>query len=566
MKKNISLFAFIALFSLIAKPLHAADTLKFDLIIIFTTTTTPAQITAFSNALHATELGYTIPSRARLWRCWLISGDTLRVPDGAATSITTPSQAVGVVAGSGHSDGVGLNGLYIIPEFQQTQRDSGRPYLQTYVPSLLGSCINDADTATIHKCTPSDYTVRIAIIDSGVDCAQSTANPKEIEVFHAALQPYVARDSRDSLDGIDNDPSGANGYTDDLIGYDFVNNDGIPQDGTGHGTFVTGVIAQILKANKPSFTPNIKFLTLRVLDNTNSGYEFDIIRAVDYAIKKKVNIINGSFVSADKLLNLIDKPLSYAFKVASDSGIIVSVAAGNRGLNIDDSLYSPPSYINDNLLVTGGTTCFSNIATFSNYGASSVDIFAPATSLYSTWKRTTGICTTNCYAVYSGTSFAAPQTTAVAALLMAKSNFSPTQGRLVKCAILSSAAYRPFLLGKARRAGMLNGLGACNIINTVTLPCNERVGNEDIGSTNLNNFEVAPNPFSDAVTIRFSLREATEVSVSIISLTGQTITSERFKGTIGENYHPLSIKAVDGIYFIQIHAGNGVVTRKVIKF
>lgn len=562
MKKNISLLAFIALFSLIATPLKAADVV-FDLVIIFKPGTSWADITTFKTRLGAIHRDSTLPSGAKLWRCTIPMGTVLSLPDGIPAIIQTPSDAVGVICSTGKSDGVSLNGLYIIPELQQPQpRDTAT--LFTTVPSLLGYC-REPDTATIHKCTPSDLPIKIAIIDSGVDCEVSTADPKDIVVVHNAISPYVCRDSRDWLDGIDRDlsnPKEPNGYTDDLIGYDFVSNDGIPQDGTGHGTFVTGVITRILKANN---SINIKFLTLRVLDNLNSGTEFNIIRAVDYAIKKKVQIINGSFVSADQLSNLEDKPLSYAFKVAADSGIIISVAAGNRGVNIEDNLYSPPSFINDNLIVTGGTDCFASRATFSNFGASSVDIFAPAVNLYSTWKRTPGVCSTNCYASYSGTSFAAPQTTAVAALLMSKLAPTITRGTRAKCALLTSATYRPYLLGRGRRAGTLNGLGACNILNTVSLPCNERVANEELFTDNLNNFEVSPNPFSDALTVHFSLLEATDVELSIISLTGQTITSQRFAGAIGENQHLLSIKTVDGIYFIQIRAGNAVMMRKVVK-
>jgi Subtilase family/Secretion system C-terminal sorting domain len=473
--------------------------------------------------------------------------------------VTSPSEAVGTVCPTGKSDGVGLNGLYIIPEAAFTNIKPDSLNLLTAQP-LLGTC-SDPDTLKIHQCTPSDLPIKIAIIDSGVDCERSTTNPQDVTVVHPLLQPYVLRSS-DVLDGADND---ANGYTDDLIGYDFVENDGIPQDGTGHGTFVTGVISRILKNNSPAFTPNIKFLSLRVLNNANSGYEFDIIRAVDYAIKKKVDVMNCSFVSADRLNDVIDQPLSFAFKVAADSGIIISVAAGNRGINVDDSLYSPPSFINENLIVTGGTDCFATRAAFSNFGANSVDIFAPATNLYSSWKRTTGVCTANCYARYSGTSFAAPQTTAVSALLMSKLSPTRTRGSLAKCALMTTATYRPLLLGKARRAGTLNGLGACNIINTVTLPCNERVANEELFQNNLNHFEVAPNPFSESVMLKFSLHEATEVEVSVISLTGQVVANQRFMGAIGDNQYPLSIKAVEGIYIIQIRSGNAIMMRKVVR-
>ncbi len=567
MKSFISKTLFITLFILSTTTLKAADSLRFDMVIIFKSTTPWREILVFKQEFRAVQLDSTLPSGAKLWRCAIPTpsgGTTITLPGGIPaliTSTTTPSEAVGTVCPTTKTEGVGLNGLYVIPEDIRAagnNNDTLRGITGANQP-LLGSC-TDAGVATMHQCSPGSNVVKIAIIDSGVDCARATTSTREIEVFHTELQPYVCRDSKDSLDGIDNDN---NGYKDDLIGFDFVENDGIPQDGTGHGTFVSGVISRILAANTAQ---TIKFLPLRVLDSTNSGTEFNIIRAVDYAVKRKVQIINASFVGADRLNNLDDKPLAFAFKVAGDSGIIVSAAAGNRTKNLDDSLYSPPSYINENLIVTGGTDCLSNIAAFSNFGASSVDIFAPAIALYSTWKRTAGVCTTNCYARYSGTSFAAPQTTAVAALLMSKLAPSNRRGNQAKCALLTSATYRPFLLRKGRRAATLNGSGACSIVNSVSLPCDERVGNDELFSGSVANFEVSPNPFSDVVNVRIALLEATDLDVDILDLTGKKIASTHFKGAIGDNQYPLSIKAVSGIYFIQIQAKNIILTRKIVKF
>lgn len=526
---------------------------QYDLVIIFKSTVSWADITTFKTRLGAVQLDSTLPSGAKLWRCNTLSG-ILELPNlgggvsRSITGITQPAEAVGVICNTGQSDGVSLNGLYVIPENDRPQESFST------TPSLFGSCPTPT-TDSIITVRPGGRALKIAILDSGIDCAAEGAN---INVFHDSIRPYICY-GRDSVNKRDDD---SNGYVDDLIGYDFVNNQGIPKDSTGHGTFVTGVVTRILKRNQAN---NIKIFVLKVLNAQNRGFEYDIIRAIDYALKMKVEVINCSFISSVPLTDTTDLPLTSAINTARLSGALVSIAAGNNGKDIDNSpnLYGAAAFQNPNSIVTGATACLDSLPTFSNFGKRNVDIMTPARNVVSTWLRT-AVCSTNCYAYYSGTSFAAPQTTAVAALL--SSNLSGSDWQKVKCTILKSATNRPFLVNKNRRSGTLNGLAAFNRLTLTNTPCDDIINSTATVLENIATFKASPNPFSTMVNVDFSLKETAVIQLCVFNSTGQRIVNQSIMGLVGENKYPLSIEATSGVFIIQIQAGRDVVSQKVVKF
>ena len=522
---------------------------KFDLVIIFKPTATFADITLIKTALNATQLDSTFPSRALLWRCSLLFPLTLTLPKlGGGTFaglVNTPSDAVGVVCGTGQSEGVSNNDVYVIPQTDTVRESFTQP------PPLFGTNCTAASTDSIVTCKPGRRAVKIAILDSGIDCDRRETT---INIAHDSLKAYVCV-GQDILDDKDSD---GNGYIDDLIGYDFVNNTGVPKDSTGHGTFVAGVISRILKRNSAD---NIRFFVLKVLDGKNRGFEYNFIRALDYAIKQKVEIVNCSFISSSALMDTM-QPLTSAIYTARKAGVLVSLAAGNNGKDIDltANWYGPAVFQNENIIVTGATACADSVAYFSNFAKKNVDIFAPGKGLVSTWIRT-GVCATNCYAFNTGTSFVAPQTTAVAALLA--SNLTGSDWLRVKCSILKSTTFKSFLVNKCRRAGLLNGAKASTILTGANAPCDDITDVTEL--ENIRTFEVFPNPFSHEVMLNFSLLQSTGVEVIIFNMTGEFISQQHLNGIAGNNQHPLSINGSEGIYFIHIQAGNDVLIKKVIK-
>lgn len=203
----------------------------------------------------------------------------------------------------------------------------------------------------------------VAIVDSGVDLT----HPSLINnLFHNPLDP---------VDGKDNDN---NGYVDDNTGWDFVQNDASPQDELYHGTHVAGIVSTIGNSN-------VSILPLKFIGSSGSGYTGAAVAAIDYAINLKnrgINIvaINCSFGG---LLNNTFS-LDSAIKRASDNGIVVVLAAGNNGSDLDVTPRYPGSLNYTNTITVAGTNNDNTLAGYSNYGKNTVTVAAPGSNIYST--------------------------------------------------------------------------------------------------------------------------------------------------------------------------------------
>ncbi len=555
MKKKITTIILSLLFILSAGSVKAQIT--FDLVIIFKKNAKEKDIEKMKKALNAVQLDSTYPSRALLWRCKIMPGTTIELPKivggSSIVSINNSSDAVGVVCGTGQSEGVSSNNFWAIPQSENSED------VTNLVPPFYGSNCTNSSTDSIITCQPGSRPIKIAIMDSGIDCDLVETS---IKIAHDSIRPYVGV-STEKVDGVDGD---VNGYVDDQIGYDFVNNTGVPKDSSGHGTFVAGVVSRILKYNKAD---NIKLSILKVLDKSNRGYEFDFIRALDYAVRQKVDVVNCSFVSSSAMTSEM-QPFAIAIEAAQQAGVLVSLAAGNNSKDIDQSgsMYAPSSFQNENTIVTGATVCTDSIASFSNYGRANVDIFAPSKRIVSTWIRS-NVCQVNCYAYHTGTSFAAPQTTAIAALL--SSNLQSSDWSRVKCSILNSATFKNFLVDKCRRAGILNGVNALIELGTnhSSGSCNGIVAAPKKGKISSARINAYPNPFSGNIAIDISLPSATALQMSIFNVAGELISKRFYLGNEGDNTVILNdedtgMKGV-GMYYIKVQAGEDVFIKKVVK-
>ena len=127
------------------------------------------------------------------------------------------------------------------------------------------------------------------------------------------------------------------------------------------------------------------------------------------------------------------------------------------------------------------------------------------------------------------------------------------------------SSYRAFLLQKARRSGILNGVNAYNLLNTVSFPCDGLVNTEGVYE-NIKSVVVFPNPTAEDFMVNFYLTKNAPVQLSILNTMGQTLSTQTVNSTFGMNEYPLSIKGENGVYFVQICVENEVIVRKVIRF
>lgn len=217
---------------------------------------------------------------------------------------------------------------------------------------------------------------------------------------------------------------------------------GTPTDNHGHGTHVSGIIKSIY--------PDVKILALKYYNPNASGVDNlnSTVEALRYAVDHNVDVINysgGGPEAASEELRVL--------KEAEAKGILVVAAAGNEESNIDDKkkAYFPASYGLRNIITVTAYDEDLKILNSSNYGRTSVDIFAPGYRIKSSLQNgRTGYLT--------GTSQATAFVTGVAALI--KAEFPQLSPEKVKEIIKASAKKEMTMEGKCATGGRLDAASA----------------------------------------------------------------------------------------------------------
>lgn len=201
-------------------------------------------------------------------------------------------------------------------------------------------------------------------------------------------------------------------------GYDFVNKDKYPGDDNGHGTMVAGVIgAKMDGKGIVGVAGGTRLLPIKVLDRDGSGYTQNISKGIIYAVNNGAKIINLSLAGPYYSQGVKD-----AISYAHSKGRVVVAASGNSGRYMTTYPAANPYVI-----AVGATDSNDQLASFSNYG-SYIDVTAPGEDIYTTAPLYRTVLNQRGYAIVDGTSFAAPQVSALAALLLSVfPNLSPNQ-------------------------------------------------------------------------------------------------------------------------------------------
>lgn len=258
-------------------------------------------------------------------------------------------------------------------------------------------------------------------------------------------------------DGIDND---GNGLIDDVYGWDFASNDKTVFDGTAddHGTHVAGTIGAVGGNGKgvAGVVWNVKLLSGKFL-GARGGTTANAIKAVDYFTNLKIKGLNLVATNNSWGGGGYSELLEAAIKRANNAGILFIAAAGNSGTNNDVTASYPSGYNIDNVIAVASITSTGALSSFSQYGATTVDLGAPGSAIWSTVPVKSRKNIVSGYASYSGTSMATPHVTGAVALY--KSTHPNATAVDIKAAILSSVVPTSSLSGKCVTGGRLNVSG-----------------------------------------------------------------------------------------------------------
>ncbi len=287
--------------------------------------------------------------------------------------------------------------------------------------------------------------VVVAVIDTGLDY-----NHEDI-VGNVWTNPGEIPNN-----GIDDDN---NGYVDDVMGWDFVNGDNDPFDDNDHGTHVSGTIAAVGNnaVGVAGVNWSARIMPLKFLSARGSGTTADAISALEYAVMMGARISNNSWGGGAFSQALYD-----AILAAQNAGHLFVAAAGNDGVDTDVTPSYPASYDLDNIVSVAATDDNDALATFSNFGAVTVDLGAPGVSILSTTPA-------NTYSSFSGTSMATPHVAGTAALLLAEDPGLDLVS--LKAAIMEGVDPVPALAGITVTGGRLNAAGAlARLVRVVVTP------------------------------------------------------------------------------------------------
>lgn len=308
------------------------------------------------------------------------------------------------------------------------------------------------------KTTTGSRDIIIADMDSGINLTH-----KDL-----AANIYTNQAELHGKPGVDDD---GNGYVDDVHGWNGYDGNGNVDDvWAGHGTHTAGIMGAV--GNNGQLITGINWkltiVPVRILDQNNGVTVDAVIQCADYILalrKKGVNVraVNCSFGNTQSPFTLawLD-----SFKALDQAGILTVCAANNDSLNADLHPQNPAGFDLTNSIAVGASDYDDNRAPYSNYGVQSVDIFAPGSTILSTyWHSPTAL------AELGGTSQAAPMVTGAAALLWAS---QPSLTALqVKQRILASATrvvqLRPFVKNGLRlNVGALLNNAVFTIYGTTT--------------------------------------------------------------------------------------------------
>lgn len=303
----------------------------------------------------------------------------------------------------------------------------------------------DVDAVRAWGITTGSAQVIVGVLDTGIRyshqdlTANLWRNPGE-----TGVNP---QGSDRATNGYDDD---GNGYVDDVFGINAINGSGDPQDDNNHGTHCSGTIGAQANGGGPhvGVAWQVRLMGLKFLDASGAGYSSDAFECVEYAIDQGARILSNSWGGSGYSESLVS-----VIRKAAETEILFVAAAGNSRSDNDKIGTYPASYRVDNILSVAAINRLDALASFSNFGATTVHLAAPGVEIYSCTASTDAS-----YASFNGTSMATPHVTGVAALVAAR--FPGLTMRSLKNRLLLSAVPTPALAGKVVTGGRVNAYQA----------------------------------------------------------------------------------------------------------
>jgi len=404
------------------------------------------------------------------------------------------------------------------------------------------------DLTTSGSTVNSDQIV-VAIIDGGFDLTHS-----DIDFFKNTNEIPG--------NGIDDDN---NGYIDDYDGWDAYGHDGtIPGD--DHGTHCAGIAGAT--GNNTNGVSGVNWNVKIMAIAGSSNQEATVLEAYGYVLElrstyNETDGAEGAFVvstSSSFGVNYGDPdnyPLWCAFYDSlGEAGIISAAATANINLNIDVSGDVPTACASDYLISVTNTTNTDDKRSSAGYGATTIDLGAPGTSVYSTLQG-------GGYGYKTGTSMSTPHVAGAIGFLFA--NACPTLLDEYKNDPATVAlAMKQFIMDGVDPLTALSGItvtgGRLNLYNSALLvlayPCGATIEHIPLTDTKdtVNDYEVLAEIISDTTLIADSLLLHYEISSTwYLDTLESTANPDEFAA-----YVPAQVPGTEINYYLTVKDVNGM--------
>jgi len=272
-------------------------------------------------------------------------------------------------------------------------------------------------------------------------------------VVVATLDSGIQYSHPDLLTNIWNNPGGINGCAAGTHGYNVLTATCDPMDDDtkfgGHGSHVGGILGAV--GNDAAGVAGVNWTTSImavkwVPSDGSQGATSDLITAMDWVVKAKQAGINVRVINDSADGGAFSQALSDEIDLLGQNNILFVTAAGNEQQNTDTTPRYPCSYNRPTMICVAATNQIDNLASFSNFGATAVQLGAPGVNIFSTLRSSN-------YGYIDGTSMAAPQVAGTAALILSLGDQTVSNLRSM---ILNNVDPLPSLSGLVATGGRLN--------------------------------------------------------------------------------------------------------------
>lgn len=327
-----------------------------------------------------------------------------------------------------------------------------------------------------------------------------------------------------------------------------------PLDDNGHGTHAAGTIGAT--GNNSAGVTGVNWTTrligVKMLDANGSGTTAQAVNAIDFLIQA-----NAAFANAARPLNVrvlsaswggpgYSQSLVDAINRANTNNMLFAAAAGNSGVNTDSSPHYPSGYNAPNIIAVAATDASDRRASFSNYGATSVDLAAPGVSILSTTRG-------GSYGYMSGTSMATPHVSGVAALALSYCQLSTAA---VRDLILRSIDPVASMAGLSVTGGRLNAFKTLRGCAPATFALSAAPGSQSVIAGRTGSYTITSTPqngFTGNISLSVTGAPAgvtATFATNPVSITGTTAVSTVMNVAVGASVaagtYPLTVNGASG--------------------